>query len=324
MDIRELRYFVQVAKLGSFSRAAAQLNIAQPALSRQLQKLEDELGVQLLVRTGRGVELTESGSILLAQAESLVFQFEQTAKLVSGGGESLRGHIVLGLPPTCGLLIGPEIFEIFRSRWPDATLLLREGINSSLEEWLLDRRLNLAVVHNPLPLEGIDTEPILKERMVVAQAAPNGVAGKATPARDVHLRDLADTPLILPALPHSNRRLVERAAAQHGTKLNIVAEVDSVRLTMELVKRGLGQTIITHAGAAKDLSSGELTARGIDRPPLMSTLYISMPREAKSEWLVMETARLLRSVIAGLVERGEWIGARMIVDDAHTPDDATA
>jgi LysR family nitrogen assimilation transcriptional regulator len=319
MDVRELRYFIHVARVGSFNKAAARLNIAQPALSRQLKKLEDELGVQLLIRNGRGVELTEAGSVLLTQAEALIQQFEQTAKLVSGEDETFSGHIVVGLPPTCGLLIGPELFERFRARWPNATLLLREGISSSLEEWLLDRRLDLAIMHNPLPLEGIDIEPLLHERMVLVHAP-----GKpALPAEaDIRIRDLADQPLILPALPHSNRRLVERAAAQHGARLNVVAEVDSVRFTKALVKRGFGCTIQTHAGVASDVENGELGARRIDRPPLMSTLCLGAPREAKSLWLVMETVRLLREVISDLVERGDWIGARLISHDAPLWSDA--
>jgi LysR family nitrogen assimilation transcriptional regulator len=310
MDIRELRSFIHVARVGSFNRAAAQLNIAQPALSRQLKKLEDELGVRLLTRNGRGVELTEAGSILLAQAESLVSQFEDTAKLVSGREEKFRGHVVVGLPPTCGLLIGPELYERFHARWPYATLLLREGISSSLEEWLLDRRLDLAVMHNPLPLEGVDIEPLLHERMVVVRAP--GARGEPGETR---IRDLGDIPLILPALPHSNRRLVERAAAQHGARLNVIAEVDSVLFSKAMVKRGVGQTIQTLAGVAKDLAGGELDAVAIDRPPLMSTLALGMPREGRQVWLTRETARLLRDVIEDLVSRGDWEGARMIGQD---------
>ena len=122
---------------------------------------------------------------------------------------------------------------------------------------------------------------------------------------------------ILPALPHSNRRLVERAAAQHGARLNVVAEVDSVLFTKALVKRGVGQTIQTQAGVAKDLAAGELGAIAIDRPPMMSTLALGMPREGRQSWLTRETARLLRDVIEELVTRGDWIGARMIGQEAE-------
>lgn len=309
MDIRELRSFMHVARLGSFNRAAAQLHIAQPALSRQLQKLEEELGVQLLTRSGRGVELTEAGAVLLAQAEVLVAQFDATAKLVSGRNEKFQGHVVVGLPPTCGLLIGPELFQRFNEQWPYATLILREGISSSLEEWLADRRLDIAVMHNPLPLGGVEIEPLLHEHMVVVYAP--GTA----PEGEVRLRDLADTPLILPALPHSNRRLVERAVAQNGTRLSIVAEVDSVLFIKELVKRGHGATVQTQAGVAREDADGTLDVRPIGRPPLMSTLALGIASGGRQSWLTMETARLVRAIVRDLIERGDWIGARMIAHD---------
>jgi LysR family nitrogen assimilation transcriptional regulator len=161
MDIRELRYFVQVARAGSFSGAATRLNVAQPALSRQLKKLEDELGVQLLIRHGRGVEVTQAGAVLLSEAESLIDHVGQTMDRVRGGKPTFAGQVALGVAPTSGQLIVPDIFESFRAHWPDATLVIREGISSSLEAWLLERRVDIAVLHNPMPLEGIALRPIL-------------------------------------------------------------------------------------------------------------------------------------------------------------------
>lgn len=278
MDIRELRYFTQVARLGSFNRAAARLNIAQPALSRSLKKLEEELGVQLLLRNGRGVELTEAGSILLAQSESILFQIEETSRLVRRQKETFRGQVIVGLAPTSGLLIAPKLIQTFRECWPHASLILREGISSSLEEWLVDRRIDLAVLHNPLPLDGIVIEPVIHERMVLVHAP--AVASREGWSQTLRLRDLGAIPLILPSLPHSNRRLVERAVAQHGGRLSVIMEVDSVALTRSLVKQGFGQTIMTYGGVAADVARGEIGALTIDRPPLISTVGIGMPREA--------------------------------------------
>jgi LysR family nitrogen assimilation transcriptional regulator len=316
MDIREMRYFTQVARAGSFSRAAALLNVTQSALSRQLKKLEDELGVLLLVRRSDGVEVTKAGSLLLGQAEDLIGHLGKIVDLVREREETFTGHLVLGLPPTAGLLIAPEIFANFRTRWPYATLHIREGISSSLEEWLLERRLDIAVLHNPSPLDGIDIVTILNERMVLA-CAP--AATHQVEIRDgVRFRDLGDVPLILPSLPHSNRRLIERAAIQYGTRLNVALEVDSVPLTKVMVKRGFGSTILTFAGVAIEIERGELTAIPIDRPPLISNICIGMPREAKSAWLAMEMARMLRNVIATLVAGGAWAGAHLI-ESEHRP-----
>jgi LysR family nitrogen assimilation transcriptional regulator len=167
MDIRELRYFTQVARSGSFVRAASVLNVTQSTISRQLQKLEAELDVTLLIRRPHGVEVTEAGSILLEQAEALINYLAQIRDLVRGKEETFAGHAVLGVPPTSGILIIPEVLENFKARWPYATLQVREGISSNLEEWLLDRRVDVALLHNPLQLDGIDLLPVLQENMAL-------------------------------------------------------------------------------------------------------------------------------------------------------------
>ena len=302
---------MHVARLGSVSRAADQLNIAQPALSRQLRKLEGELGVELLTRHGRGVTLTRAGSLLLQRAEALLLQFGQIPFEVRASEAVFSGHVTLGVPPAAGLLIAPAVFRSFRARWPAARLQIREGISSSLEEWLLDGRLDIAVLHNPPPLDGIDIVPVLQERMVLAR--PNSEAHCA--AAPIRFRDISQVPLILPSMPHSNRRLVERAALQHGTRLQLALEVDSVPLTKAMVAGGAGATILTYAGVARELAAGELVAQPIDNPPLMSIVAIGTVRADRPTWLVNELTTLVRDEIAGLATSGAWPGARLI--DTH-------
>jgi len=196
-----------------------------------------------------------------------------------------------------------------RSRWPLASLQVREGISSSLEEWLLDRRLDVAVLYNPPPLDGVALTPILHERMVVAGPPVKG--GNEQP-ETIRWHDLSGLSLILPSLPHSNRRLIEQTAIQHGVRLNVAFEVDSVTMTKEMVKRGLGSTILAYAAVAADAERGELAARFIERPPLISTVSIGIPREKQPSWLAGELLALVRDVIARNVADGSWIGAKVI------------
>src|SRR6185312_15066580 len=121
MDMRALRYFVGVARAGSFSRAAAELNVAQPALSRQIQKLERELRVRLLVRSGRGVQITAAGSTLPERAEILLGLMRQVPDAVRGSAPGAAGHVTLGVPPAAGLLIAPAIIPRFRASLPQAS-----------------------------------------------------------------------------------------------------------------------------------------------------------------------------------------------------------
>ena len=314
IDIRELRYFVQVARAGSLSRASVLLNVAQSALSRQLMKLEDELGVALLVRHGRGVRLTRAGTTFLEHAHAVLLQIDQLPGAVRSPDSSFAGHVAFGVPPMAGLLIAPAVVVELRKRWPQASVQVREGISSSLEEWLLDRRLDIAVLYNPPPLDGIELTPILQERMVVA--GPPAKAGQARPD-SIRWRELSGLSLILPSLPHSNRRLIEQAAIQHGVRLNVAFEVDSVGMTKAMVKRGLGSTIIAYAAVAAEAKRGELSARSIERPPLISTVSIGMPRERQPSWLVGELLALVRDAIVRSVDDGSWAGAKVIGDAAR-------
>jgi LysR family nitrogen assimilation transcriptional regulator len=307
-DIRELRTFVQAARAGSISRAAERLNIAQPALSRQVHKLEQELGVPLLVRHGRGVTMTQAGALLLERAEALIRQMEQIPHDVRRSEDAFTGHVVLGVPPAAGLLVAPAAYKVFQSRWPNAALQIREGISSLLEEWLLDRRLDVAVLHNPPRLDDIDITPVLHERMVLA-CPPSQEPGADRP---ICFSDMGSVGLILPSAPHSNRRLVEQAAAQHGTRLHLTLEVDSVPLTKAMVQGGVGCTILTHASVAQEMAAGTLTVRPIHRPPLISTIALGSPRDTQASWLRSELTVLVRDVIGELVTSGVWQGARLL------------
>ena len=309
-----MRSFVQVVRSGSISRAATRLNIAQPALSRQIQKLEEEIGLSLVVRHGRGVTATAAGSVLLDRAEALLHQFDQVMHAVRHPDGGVTGHVVLGVPPAAGLLIAPEAVKLFRQRYPSASLQIREGISSLLEEWLLDRRVDVAVLHNPPELDDIAIVPVLRERMVLA-GPPSADPGAGLPIR---LAELGTVPLILPSLPHANRRLVEQAAAQHRIRLHLALDVDSVPLTKAMVKGGLGYTILTLAGVSRELAIGELTARPIHRPPLHSSVAIGYQRSCRSG-LVSGAAAMTREVIAELVNSGAWPGARLLDDMSHNP-----
>lgn len=308
MDFREIRYFAQVATAGSFSLAAQELRVAQPALSRQIRKLEQELGVDLLVRHGRGVRLTGAGSVLLERAEQMIHLLRNTGDEVRASANTVSGHVSLGLPPAAGLLLAPPIVRTFQREWPQVALHVRDGISNLLQEWLLDGRLDVAVLYNPPPLDALASEVIMHEHMVVVEPPdrpgrqPRGKSAIGT----CRIRDLADMPLIMPGLPHNNRRIAEQAAIQHGVRLRVRLEVDSVTLTKAMVKSGLGCTILAYAAVHDEVSRGELKVRVIERPALVSTVAISMLREHRTHKLPNELRQIVIAEVNKLVADGVW------------------
>jgi LysR family nitrogen assimilation transcriptional regulator len=301
MDVRELKSFIHVARAGSFSRAASELYIAQPALSRQIAKLEQEIGVTLLVRHGRGVRLTAAGARLLERAEMIANMVSETGEQVRASADEERGYLAVGLPPTIGTLIGAELIRDFRGAFPRVSLHIREGQSSSLQEWVLDRRVDLAVVYNQPPLESFNVRPLFSEPMILI-APPN----TELPRHGFQIRDLANIPLILPGLPHSNRRVIEHAAVQHGVRLRVELEVDSVALTKQLVRSGVGCSILTSIAIRDEVTRGDILAQVIERPSIRSTVAITTLREAPASRFATAWTAMLREKLADFMGSEQW------------------
>lgn len=301
MEIRELRSFIRVARAGSLSRAAAELYVAQPALSRQIAKLEAEIGVPLFVRHGRGVRMTAAGARLLERAEMITHLLNETTEDVRASADEERGHLAVGLPPTMGVLLGAELTREFRDQWPNVSLHVREGLSTSLQEWVIDRRVDLAVVYNQPPLEAFQIQPLYSEPMMLI-----GPPGGREVVRDFHIRDLANMPLILPGMPHSNRRLVEQAAAQHGVRLKVALEVDSVALTKQLVKSGEGFSILAYIAVQQEIASGELVAHRIERPSIRSSVAVTTLRDTSPSRFALAWIELLQRHVKQYLALAPW------------------
>ncbi|KXU87262.1 transcriptional regulator [Paraburkholderia monticola] len=324
MEIKELRSFVHIARVGSFSRAAAELYVAQPALSRQVAKLEEELGTPLFVRHGRGVRLTSGGAQLLERAEMIINFVAQTGEQVRASTDRLSGHIALGLPPAVGVQVSVPIVEAFRERWPAVGLHLREGLSSSLQEWLLDRRVDLAIVYNQPPLEAFDVLPLCSEAMVVV-GPPGDTVIERRGGEPLRIRDLADLPLLVPGFPHATRRVLEQAAVQHGVHLRVVLEVESVTLTKALVRRGLGYSLLTYTAIQEDVARGDLQALPIERPSIRSIVSLATLREQRASRLVRTMSDVVRENLRELVVEGAWKGhTTWLGDGGHATTRATS
>lgn len=299
MDFRQLRSFIAVATAGSFSQAAKDQHIAQPALSRQIAQLEDELGVELLVRHGRGVALTAQGIRLLERAEVISHYLAETAHIVKDNAIQETGHLAIGLTPAIGQMIGPKLIAGFHKRWPNASLHAREGLSTSLQGWLLEGSVQVAVVYNQTPLDAFEITPLFSEPMVL-------VGPPGEDERTYRLSAIAHLPLILPALPHSNRRLIEQAALQSGLRLNVVVEVDSVALTKQLVRDRMGYSILAYAAVQQDRRERRVAIHMIERPALKSIVSVATSRGQHATALSKDWIERLKEDVAALVKEGDW------------------
>lgn len=242
MELKQLKYFQQVAQQGSYTRAADVLGVAQPVLSRQIRMLETELRQNLLMRHGRGVSLTESGRILLEHCRVITEQIEAIQDDLSLSSGKLSGHIVLGLPPTLAKLLSLPLIKAFRKRLPDAQLRIAEGLSAQLQDRLQQGKIDMALLYNPEYSPDIDRRLIYEEQLYLMGPKQDNVLLPDTPVAVVQLAEL---PLIMPSVPNTFRLLVEQEMARHNLAPNIVLEIDSVETMLQLVSEGMGYSILS-------------------------------------------------------------------------------
>lgn len=239
MNVRQLRNFLRLAEIGSFSATAEQVGITQSALSRQIAALEDELGVALFRRRRPGLELTPAGALLHQRAQSLVDQIDSVTAELRAAESEPGGTVALGAHPDFANLVFPHLVERIAARYPDIHLHLVEAMTHTLEDLLTAGALDVAIVGSQEPRRNIALEPLCVESVYLISAADH--------APDLpdpcSLADAASLPLILSSNRARERTDLERGAAERGVTLNVAYDVDGFSLMKRLARRGLGHLI---------------------------------------------------------------------------------
>lgn len=295
MDLRQLRTFVQVAEAGSFSKAALILDVAQPALSRQVRQLETELRETLLLRHGRGVALTDAGQRLLAHGRAILQQVEVARSELAAGRDEPAGQIVIGLPPSLARQWTLPLIQAFQIQMPKARCAIIEGFSMHISEWLIEGRLDLGLLYNPEPSAQVSTRPLIEEALCLVSPLASGTTDTAKEDA-VHFAQLSGLPLVMPQRGHTFRKLMETQAALHGVQLNVAWEVSSVGVIPDLVRAGLGHAALTAGAVRAHGALQHLRVRPIEAPQIISTLCLAEPAQRRSTPLARRTAQLLEAM----------------------------
>ena len=293
MNLTQLRYFVRVAEMGSFSKAAIELDVAQPALSRQVRLLETDLRVTLLQRTGRGVLLTEAGKRLYDHAVSILQLVAHAREDISANRGEATGRIVIGLPPSMGRMLTLPLVDAFKQHLPRARLAIVEGLSAHIVEWISTGRVDLGLIHNPDANPAIETIHVLDEPLCLVSAS-KGAARKAAP---LPFTELVKLPLVLPEPSHAIRKLLETQAALAGLKLNIAYEVSSVSAILELVRSGHGHAVLAPSAIAASGQAAAFRMRPLAESVLRSTLCMAVSAHKPATPLLKQATRLLRELV---------------------------
>jgi LysR family nitrogen assimilation transcriptional regulator len=304
MNLKQLEYFVSVAEWGSFSKAARALNVAQPALSRQVRALETDLREPLLLRNGRGVALTEAGQRLLAHGNSILQQVSLAREDMGAKRGEPAGRIAIALPPSISRQLTLPLIDAFRRDLPKARLAVVEGLSADIAEWIATGRVDMGLLYNPQAQPALEVTPILEEPLCLVMPAQRP-RSKALPP--LPLRELPGYALVVPERAHAFRRLLESQAMLAGIKLNIAWEVSSVPSIIDLVCAGYGHAVLAASAVAASGRADELAVRPIGEPRLTSVLCLAVSANKRLTPLGRETASrlvvLAKRMVAGAPPR---------------------
>lgn len=309
MDLVQLRTFIQVAELGSLSKAADRIRIAQPALSRQIRLLEAELGVALFDRHGRGMVITERGRQLLRHAVRVLADIDELRLEAAESLDSLTGRVVIGMPPTVSDMISVPLVKALRGAHPQLELRLISAFTGFLLDGLQRGEIDVAVLYDPLPTRSIRSRPLLIENLFLI-----GQPGaEFPPDQEVSFSRLATQPLLLPSPRHGLRAIVDRCAAQANVTLKVDIETDSFVTLKDLVMHGFGHTILPLASISADIAAGRLWARPLIDPVPTRRLVLAFPSGHSPSRASQSAATTVSSVVTGLVEEDKWL-AHLVTD----------
>jgi len=300
MDLKQLEYFVRVAELGSFTRAAIALDVAQPALSRQVRLLEVELRQNLLTRNGRGALPTEAGKLLLAHGRGILHQVERAREELGRVRGSLAGRVAVGLPTSLARVLTVPLIRAFRIELPDATLSISEGLSVPMQESLIAGRLDIAVLYNAQPTAEIEITPLLEEDLLLVQRRPPGLPEDPPPG-PITLRELGQLPLVIPTRPNAIRMHVESELANIGCRLNIALEIDGVSAILDLVADGAGYAVLSRNAVSSSIRPSAFSVRTITAPVLRTKVSMATSSLRPTTLTQQTTLKLLHKIICKIV-----------------------
>jgi LysR family transcriptional regulator, nitrogen assimilation regulatory protein len=307
MDLKQLEYFVRVAEMGSFTRASISLDVAQPALSRQIRLLEVELRQNLLTRNGRGAVPTEAGKLLLEHGRGILHQVALTREELGAARGALAGRVSIGLPPSLSKLITVPLAKAFAQQLPKAQLTLTEGFSVLMHEGLRVGNLDMAVLYNPEQSSDLEMSTLHEDELALispadAPGSPKTRGGKKQVVA-VDLLDVAGLPLIIPSRPNAFRILIEGEMMSIGKRPNVILEVDGLNAILNLVKEGMGHAILPSYTLSNFDNASPFAVKTIRNPVIKSQLMLVWSARRPTTQTQKKAMEIVSQVVLKAIQR---------------------
>jgi LysR family transcriptional regulator, nitrogen assimilation regulatory protein len=298
MELRSLHYFVRVAELGNITRAAAHLHLAQPALTRHVQRLEEELGVALFTRANRGVRLTEAGEKLLDSAIRILRDIERTGDEIRAQDAHPSGRIILGITPTLCPVLVPELFARMRQEFPRVELKVMHAGMVRLEEFVIDGRVDIALLSELSRSRLVLSTRLAQEEMVLVTRPGTRPSGIVTG------EELSRTPLVL---GDGLRTAMDALLAGRGIELKVEIELNDHETIRLMVQQSAAASILPYSSVARECARGLIEAHRLTADGIFRTLALGA-RVSRGASLARDAvARTITEVVADMERDGRLV-----------------
>ena len=308
MDIKQLRAFLTISETNNITKAAAMLNIVQPAVSRQIHLLEEELGVDLFERGRHGMSLTQEGKVLEGYARRALKEIESAKMELTSKDGGLKGTVNIGVLASLSELLSVALMKVIRKKYPDVNLKISVGYSGHLKEWLESGEIDLALLYDSIPSKFIDSHQIVSERLWLIGPYSSELH-QSTP---LDLDAISELSMILPYAPHQLRSLIDHGFQKEKLDLKIAAEVNDLNIQKQLVKEGLGFTILPLVSVKNDLQLKSVKVAPINHPEFTRNIAIALPNTRHISKLVHVIASETLNCCKVAVETKAWLGSTWI------------
>ncbi len=308
MDFKQLRAFVTVAETGNVTQASARLNRVQPAVSRQLHLLEEELGTALFERSRSGMRLTPQGKAMLEYARRILDEVARAKAELQPADGPVSGLVTIGLLASTSDLLATRLAAEVARRYPAIRLRLLIGYTGHLLDWLEKGDVDAALVYGQKSTPALQVKALLEESLWVVGPP----SARLTRKRALTLARVAREPFILASAPQGLRAVVEQAFGEAGLELRVVAETNALSVQKALVMEGHGWTILPEVGAASEVERGLLSAAPLAPPGLKRTIALATPTHRQATAPVRCVVATLQDCVKVAFDDRCWIDARWL------------
>ena len=304
MDLKQVDYFLSLAREGNMTRAARQLNIVQPALSMQIAKLETSFGKRLFNRTVHGVSLTSAGEALLQLATGIRREVDHAEEEMARLDGNVSGRVRVGMIASAAQCTLAASSAKVATRYPEIRLMICEGYTDQLIDWVTSGELDVALINMPKRRLPLTVHHILDERMMFAYGKKN----RTRFPKNVPFEQLGRLDLILPSRRHGLRLILDSAASEAGVTLHPRLEVDTLAAICEIVAATDLVSVLPGVALYPLYAAGRIRGKGIVSPTIVRTVsWVTNPRRIVSA----ATAAVVEILAGDLTDAAKSVSQRI-------------